>query len=99
MRIPLEIEYVKGIMMMHMKAGIASVKSSKGILVTGSSIIRPTRISTGAIAPAGMLISLKIAGLMARIYDIVRNVVMPAIISVRTVVLLGSKPNSFLSVV
>ena len=50
-------------------------------------------------APAGMLISLKIAGLMARIYDIVRNVVMPAIISVRTVVLLGSKPNSFLSIV
>lgn len=99
MRKPFEIEYVKGIMMMHMRAGIASVKSSKGILVTGSSIIRPTRISTGAIAPAGMLISLKIAGLMARIYYIVRNVVMPAIISVRTVVLLGSKPNSFLSIV
>ena len=41
-------------MMMQMNAGIASVKSSKGILVTGSSIIRPTRMSTGAIAAAGI---------------------------------------------
>lgn len=34
---------------------------------------------------------------MARMYDIVRNVVMPAIISVRMVVLAGSNPKSFLS--
>ena len=48
-------------------------------------------------APAGMSSSLNIAGLMARMYDIVRNVVMPAIISVRMVVLAGSNPKSFLS--
>ena len=38
-----------------------------------------------------------IAGFTARMYDIVRNVVIPATISVLTVVLVGSKPNNFLS--
>ena len=53
-RIPLEIEYVRGIMMMQMNAGIDSEKSSSGILVIGSIIRRPTITSAGAVAAAGM---------------------------------------------
>lgn len=41
-------------MIMHMNAGSDSVKSSNGILLTGSSIMRPTKISTGAIAADGI---------------------------------------------
>jgi hypothetical protein len=39
-----------------------------------------------------------IAGLTARIYDIVRKVVIPANTSVRMVVCFGSKPKSFCNV-
>ena len=49
-------------------------------------------------APAGMPGSrLNIPGLTAKMYDIVRKVVIPAKISVRTVVVFGSKPKSFVS--
>ena len=44
------MEYVKGIIIMQINAGIDSVKSSKGILTIGSSINRPTIISAGAVA-------------------------------------------------
>ena len=53
-RIPLEMEYVSGIIMMHTKAGIDSEKSPKGIFLIGSSISRPTMTSAGAVAAAGM---------------------------------------------
>lgn len=62
----------------------------------GNNELRAVEVNT---APAGMLSSLNIAGLMARMYDIVRNVVIPARISVRTVVLAGLNPNYFLSIV
>ena len=39
---------------MQMNAGIDSEKSSNGMRLTGSSIIRPTSTSTGAIAAAGI---------------------------------------------
>jgi hypothetical protein len=49
-------------------------------------------------APAGMPSSLlNIAGFTARMYDIVRKMVIPARISVRIVVSFGLKPNSFVS--
>ena len=41
----------------------------------------------------------KMLGLTARIYAMVRNVVTPAIISVRMLCFLGSKPKSFESIV
>ena len=53
-RIPLEIEYVRGIVMRQMNAGIDSEKSSNGILRTGSSIRRPTMINAGAVAADGI---------------------------------------------
>lgn len=40
----------------------------------------------------------KIPGFTARMYAKVRNVVAPAIISVRTLFFAGSKPKSFLSI-
>ena len=52
-------------------------------------------------APPGIglsLSALKMSGFTARIYDIVRNVVIPARISVFTVVFDESKPKSFLSI-
>ena len=52
-------------------------------------------------APPGIglsLSALKMSGFTARIYDIVRNVVIPARISVLTVVFVESKPKSFLSI-
>lgn len=52
-------------------------------------------------APPGIgfsFIAPKMSGFTARIYDIVRNVVIPAMISVLIVVLVGSKPKSFLSI-
>ena len=53
-RIPFEIEYVSGIMMRHTNAGIDSEKSSNGIFVTGSIMRRPTMMSAGAVAAAGI---------------------------------------------
>jgi len=51
-------------------------------------------------APTGMPSSMpNMAGFTARIYDMVRNVVIPAITSVRTVVFSGSKPNNFFNIV
>ena len=52
-------------------------------------------------APAGIglsLIALKMSGFTARMYDMVRNVVIPARISVLIVVLVESKPNSFFNI-
>ena len=48
--------------------------------------------------PAGISSAANILGLTARMYDIVRNVVIPAMISVRTVVFVGSNPNNFFSI-
>ena len=53
-RIPLEIEYVRGIMIMHTNAGIDSEKSSNGIFLTGSIISNPTMIKAGAVAADGI---------------------------------------------
>ena len=53
-KIPLEIEYVSGIIMRQTNAGIDSEKSSNGMRVTGSSIKRPTMIRAGAVAAAGI---------------------------------------------
>ena len=39
---------------MQMNAGIDSAKSSKGIFTIGSSINRPTMMSAGAVAAAGI---------------------------------------------
>jgi hypothetical protein len=41
---------------------------------------------------------LNIPGLTAKMYDMVRKMVIPAKISVRTVVVFGSKPKSFCKV-
>jgi hypothetical protein len=51
---PFEMEYVSGIITTHTNAGIDSEKSSNGIFVIGSIIIRPTIISAGAVAAAGI---------------------------------------------
>ena len=40
--------------MIQMKAGMDSVKLTKSILVTGSIMSKPTRMSTGAVAAEGM---------------------------------------------
>lgn len=53
-RIPFEIEYESGIMMIHTKAGIDSEKLSNGIFTIGSIISRPTMISAGAVAADGI---------------------------------------------
>ena len=53
-RIPFAIEYVKGIVIRQMKAGIDSEKSSNGIFFTASNISRPTIIKAGAVAAAGI---------------------------------------------
>ena len=50
----MEIEYVRGMVMRQMNAGIDSEKSSNGILRTGSSIRRPTIINAGAVAADGI---------------------------------------------
>ena len=52
--IPSEIEYRKGIAMIAMKAGIASPISSKSILRTEESIMKPTIIRAGAVAKEGI---------------------------------------------
>ena len=54
MRIPLEIEYVSGIIIIHTNAGIDSEKSSKSILLICSTIINPTMINAGAVAADGI---------------------------------------------
>ena len=51
---PFEIEYVKGIIIIHTKAGIDSEKSSHEILIIGSTIKSPTIISAGAVAADGI---------------------------------------------
>ena len=51
---PFEMEYVIGIMIMQMKAGMPSVISLNVMLLIGSSISSPTMISTGAVAAAGI---------------------------------------------
>ena len=48
-------------------------------------------------APLSMPVSERMLGLMARIYAMVKNVVNPAIISVFTLVSLGLRPNSRVS--
>ena len=53
-RIPFEIEYVSGIVMIQMNAGSASEKSVKSIFVTDSIIIKPTRTKAGAVAAEGI---------------------------------------------
>ena len=50
-------------------------------------------------APSGMFNSLKMLGLTARMYDMVRKIVIPAIISVRRLCCFESKPKSLLSIV
>ena len=42
--------------------------------------------------------AVKMSGLTARMYDMVRNVVIPATISVRRLCFFESKPKSFLSI-
>jgi hypothetical protein len=50
-------------------------------------------------APADMPSKIpNMAGLTARIYDMVKNVVMPAMISVRTLVSFGLNPNNFVNI-
>ena len=53
-RIPFEIEYDSGIIMIHVNAGIASEKSSNGMFLIGSIIRRPTITRAGAVAAAGI---------------------------------------------
>lgn len=53
-RIPFEIEYVSGIAIRQMNAGIDSEKSENGIFFTGSIMRRPTMISAGAVAAEGI---------------------------------------------
>jgi hypothetical protein len=53
-RIPFEIEYENGIITIQTNAGTASEKSSNGICVIGVIIKRPTIISAGAVAAAGI---------------------------------------------
>ena len=54
MRIPLEMEYVNGIMIMQTNAGMDSEKSSKGMFFTCSAISNPTIIRAGAVAADGI---------------------------------------------
>ena len=54
MEIPSEMLYRKGMAMMAINAGIASVISLKSILVTEVSIRNPTMISAGAVAKDGI---------------------------------------------
>lgn len=49
-------------------------------------------------APPGISNLLNMSGLTARIYDMVRKMVIPAIISVRTLCEARSNPKSFLSI-
>ena len=51
---PLEIEYVSGIMIIHTNAGIDSEKSSKGMFFACSIISNPTMIKAGAVAADGI---------------------------------------------
>ena len=53
-RIPLEIEYVNGIMSIHTNAGIDSEKSSKSTFLICSAISNPTMIKAGAVAADGI---------------------------------------------
>ena len=46
-------------------------------------------------APLSIPVSESIAGLTAKIYDMARNEVMPAIISVRIFIVAGSNPTHF----
>lgn len=50
-------------------------------------------------APLSMPVAERMLGLMARIYAMVKNVVNPAIISVFTLVSLGLRPNSRVSMI
>ena len=52
--IPLDIEYVRGIIIIQMNTGIDSLKSSNGIFLIGSSIRRPTITSAGVVAANGI---------------------------------------------
>ena len=53
-KIPFEMEYVSGIIIIHTNDGIDSEKSPKGIFTIGSIIISPTIISAGAVAADGI---------------------------------------------
>ena len=53
-RIPLEIEYVSGIIIIHTNAGIDSEKSSKLTFFICSAISNPTIIKAGAVAADGI---------------------------------------------
>ena len=53
-RMPFEIEYDIGIIIIQMKAGIDSEKLSSSIFLIGSSISKPTIINTGAVAAGGI---------------------------------------------
>ena len=53
-RIPLEIEYVSGIIIIHTNAGIDSEKSSKLTFFICSAISNPTMIKAGAVAADGI---------------------------------------------
>ena len=53
-RIPSAIEYARGINMIVIKPGIASLISSRSSSVTDLNIIRPRMMRTGAVAAAGI---------------------------------------------
>ena len=53
-RMPFDIEYVSGIIIMHTNAGMDSEKSSNGMFLIGSSIRSPTITRAGAVAAAGI---------------------------------------------
>lgn len=64
-----------------------------------SVLMMATRAVAVKTAPAGIPSRVEnIPGLTARIYDIVRNDVIPANISVRTVLFCGSNPNNLFSI-
>ncbi len=65
-------------------------------------IIRVPVMAASAVAvntePAGIPQAVNMLGFTARMYAIVRNVVIPAIISVLSLFLVGSNPNSFCNI-
>ena len=63
------------------------------IKMVGSADMRTVVVNN---APLSIPVSLRILGLTAKMYAMVRNVVIPAMTSVRIVVSFGLKPNSFL---
>ena len=60
---------------------------------------RAVAVKTASVGMPWSARALKIPGFTAKMYAMVRNVVMPAMISVRMLVVLGSNPNTFLSIV